>query len=269
MLGPLRRLLYGLARPQRHGRAELEGFLSSQRLAYSCAKQIARELSEGWTEGQAARLLEVCLRDHGVSVFLHRPFAWFGERTRFDGMRGWRDFLPSNRVLRAGEPAILDVAPVYRGYSSDIGYPFALGAHAGVEDGRRFLGELRAEIPRLFAERGINGGLICERIARRILDEDYAVVHHRYPGAVLGHRVHALPESWRPTTFTPFGWSATQKVLLAGVFPELLNEEHRGELGGAWAIEPHFGGCGFGVKFEEILVVDENGPRWLSPETPW
>jgi len=249
--------------------AELEGFAVSQALAYAGAKAIARELREGWTEAQAARLYEVWLRDHGVRVFLHRPFAWFGERTRFDGMRRWRDFLPSGRVLAPGEAVILDAAPVYRGFSSDIGYAFSLGEHAGVAEGRRFLAELRSAIPTLFTKAATSGGAICESVARMIREKDYAVVHHRYPGGVLGHRVHALPEGWRPTTFTPFGWSATMAVVLGGIFPELLNEAHRGELHGAWAIEPHFGGAGFGVKFEEILLVDESGPRWLSPETPW
>ena len=38
--------------------------------------------------------------------------------------------------------------------------------------------------------------------------------------------------------------------------PDLLNEEHQGNLTGGWAIEPHLGGDGFGCKFEEMLVVD-------------
>ena len=51
--------------------------------------------------------------------------------------------------------------------------------------------------------------------------------------------------------------------------PLQLNEDHRGQLLGVWAIEPHFGGKGFGSKFEEMIVVDESGARWLSEEIPW
>lgn len=269
----LRGLLYGIPRSRALSPEQLAGLAESQALAYSCAKMIARELREGWTEAQAARLMDVYLRDCGVRVFFHRSFAWFGERTRFDGMRRWRDFSPSSRPLKPGEAVILDTAPVYRGYPADIGYPTSLGPNESVQRGRQTLADLRQAVLELFSrgllKGGITGGDICEAIARRIRKEGYDPVHHRYPGAVLGHRLHPLSEGWRPPTFIPFGWAALSRLLSQGVYPDLLNEEHQGDLAGAWAIEPHLGGPGFGCKFEEVFLADDKVARWLSPGIPW
>ena len=113
------------------------------------------------------------------------------------------------------------------------------------------------------------GGDICAAIARHIENEGYDAAHHRYPGAVLGHRLHPMSEHWRPPTLIPFSWQTLSQFLRRGVVADLLNEEHRGDLAGAWAVEPHLGGAGFGCKFEEIMLVDGKGARWLSPEQPW
>ena len=78
-----------------------------------------------------------------------------------------------------------------------------------------------------------------------------------------------MSEGWRPPTFIPFSWEVLSRFLRQGVYPDLLNEDHKGELFGAWAIEPHFGGKGFGCKFEEVLIVEGSKARWLSPEIPW
>jgi hypothetical protein len=250
----------------------LEGLSKAQELAYSCARTIAAELKEGWTEAQAARLMDVYLQDHGVRKFFHRSFAWFGERTRFDGMTRWRHFLPGRRALAPGESVILDTAPLVGIWPADIGYATSLGPNPDVEKGRAFLKDLRAEILSLFSPLPAGrptGGRVCERIAFRIREAGYDVVHHRYPGGVLGHRLRAGSDSWEPPTFIPFGWTALKMVLGHGVAGELLNEEHEGDLVGVWAIEPHFGGKGFGCKFEEVLVVEPKSARWLSTEAPW
>jgi hypothetical protein len=38
---------------------------------------------------------------------------------------------------------------------------------------------------------------------------------------------------------------------------------------GLWAIEPHIGGGNFGMKFEEILVVEGGQASWLSNDSIW
>jgi len=56
----------------------------------------------------------------GYTPALHRPFAWFGEHSRFDGYQGYGDYHPGHRRLRPGEVAILDVSPVVDGYAADV-----------------------------------------------------------------------------------------------------------------------------------------------------
>ncbi|MBI5629515.1 MAG: aminopeptidase P family protein [Elusimicrobia bacterium] len=273
-MNPLKALLYRGKKGRTLDREVLEGLARSQDLAYRCAKAIAREMREGWSEAQTARLMDVWLADHGVRVFFHKSFAWFGERSRFDGMRRWADFLPGKRALGSGDCVILDTAPVFKGYPGDIGYSFSLGPDPELGKAAAVLEELRATVLRLFEQAVKNpgrttGGDIASAIARHIAAAGYEPAHHKYPGGVLGHRLHPMPESRRPPTFIPFSWQALSRFLREGLLPDLLNEEHRGELWGAWAIEPHLGGKGFGAKFEEILVVEETGVRWLSEEIPW
>jgi hypothetical protein len=38
---------------------------------------------------------------------------------------------------------------------------------------------------------------------------------------------------------------------------------------GLWAFEPHLGCAEFGAKFEEILVIDDDGVRWLDDTPAW
>lgn len=266
-------LYYGLHRKRELSPQQIQGMAESQSLAYSCAKEIAREMREGWTEAQAARLLDVSLADHGVKTHFHKSFAWFGSRSRFDGVKNLTDFLPTNRPLKPGDAVILDTAPVYKGYPADIGYSTSLGPNEELAKGLELLKKLRGLILELFDRgakgTGLTGGDICEGVVRHISKGGYDVVHHRYPGAVLGHRLHPMSEGWRPPTFNPFSFQTYARFLQEGVIPDLLNEEHRGDLAGAWAIEPHFGGKGFGCKFEEVIVAGTDGARWLSTEIPW
>jgi hypothetical protein len=247
-----------------------EGHLQSQRLAYRAVKEVAKMMEEGWTERQAAEMVGTYLRDCGVRSFFHHPFAWFGERARFQGMKKNSDFLPSKRVLLPGEIFILDVAPIYRGYVSDIGYTGCLEENPTCEKAMKFLKELREEIPKLF-ECGISGREIWKRVEDKILEARYANSHKIYPFSVLGHRVHKTTEVHEWLKFLNFGWQSYWSLASRGLFGQLLGPFFEGDLTGLWAIEPHLGGEGFGAKFEEILVVDHGKAYWLEtdPEKGW
>src|SRR5262245_42021193 len=95
-----------------HSAEELEGFKRCQRLAYDCAEHVAGELKPGWSEKRAARLMDEYLRDHGARGYFHRSFAWFGERSGFEGIARVWDFLPTHRAYREEDVVILDTAPV-------------------------------------------------------------------------------------------------------------------------------------------------------------
>ena len=51
----------------------------------------------------------------------------------------------------------------------------------------------------------------------------------------------------------------------------LWNGGHRSDhapVPGMWAIEPHLGFHGVGVKFEELLVVTDDDAYWLDDDLP-
>jgi Xaa-Pro aminopeptidase len=242
---------------------ELAGFLKCQRLALRAAKETSSLLRPGWTEVQAASLLNTWLCDNGVRGYFHRPFAWFGERTRFDKIKTYPQFSPSSRVLRENEVFILDVAPILNGYVCDIGYTSCVGENAEYTKAMAFLEKLKIQIPALFSSK-ITGGEIWQRVENAILDAGYDNVHKRYPFAVLGHRVHrGLGELPSPSLWG-FGWQSFWSIASRGILGQLLTSTHEGDLVGLWAIEPHLGTKTFGAKFEEILVVEKDRAYWLE-----
>lgn len=243
---------------------ELRGYLRAQTLAEAGAREIAGLLQEGWTERQAADLLNTYLRDHGVAGFFHYAFVWFGDRTRFAGVKTYGNYGPTDRVLRPGEIYILDVAPIVDGYIADIGYTSSLGENKDLAKAQATLAELRAWIPTLFRE-GMSGGDIWRHVDGRIVGAGYDNIHAQYPFSVLGHRVHHVQRHRRvPARLLNFGWESYWAFLSRGLFGQLLNGEFSGDLTGLWAVEPHLGGDGFGAKFEEMLLVDKHGARWLK-----
>ncbi len=255
------------AAPAKVSAKDLQGFLDCQRLAQASVKEVAGMMREGWTERHAADLVNAYLQDSGVGSFFHKAFAWFGERTRFEGIKGYGAFSPSGRVLRPGEIFILDVAPIHRGYVSDIGFTSSLGPSPELDQARTFLLELRRDLPKLF-ERAANGGEICSLVDGRITGAGYDPVHHRYPFSVLGHRVHSNVSKGAGSWWN-FGWQSYWELASRGVFGQLLNSHFRGRLEGLWAVEPHIGTKTFGAKFEEILCFEDGKARWIDAEVGW
>lgn len=239
----------------------IAGFRDAQRLAQKAVKEVGALLREGWTEKRAASLLSTYLKDHGVQSFFHDSFAWFGERTRFDGIRSYAQYSPSDRVLLPGEIYILDVAPIYRGFVCDIGYTESLGENAELKEARAFLEELREQIPRLASESGL-WGVIDGKIKAR----GYENIHQQYPFSVLGHRVHRSSERGASLKWWNFGWQSYFELASRGLFGQLLSPHFEGEMRGLWAIEPHLGRAGFGAKFEEILLVTDKGAEWIDEQ---
>lgn len=265
--------IHSLSPPSGMGKqnTDREGFRRAQRLAYEAAVTIGKELREGWTEARAAALMGTYLRDCGVKAFFHEPYAWFGERTRFDGIARlkYSQFNPTNRRLNEGDAVILDVAPILDGCVGDIGYSLSLGANPRLDRAKKFLRELRAVLPSLADAHFTAGSGLWNETDRRITDAGYDNIHQIYPFHVLGHRVARVPFSdWALRTPLRFSLHSIWQILSNGFLTELLNAEHKSSLAGLWAIEPHIGWEGGGAKFEEILVIDPKGSYWLDNEVP-
>ena len=259
---------------------ELERFRQVQALAYDCVQAVEQQLETGMTEKQAAGMMKTWLDERGVDSYLHKPFAWFGERTAFTGF--WSDFhfFPTDRRLEKGMPVILDVAPTVAGYTADIGYSFAFGERLPeLNHMQRMLIEIRDYILQAtLAERTFTE--IYRGVDQLIAEAGFRNAHQVYPRRVLGHRVTKTHTTFYDN-LTLFGFSARQlQWLVPGVLKGLtrqpsplwndLKESDHPPLPGTWAIEPHLAtrDGSIGAKWEEILVITENDAWWLDDNVP-
>lgn len=244
--------------------SDIRRFKKTQRMAIEGAKEIARILRPGMTEKQAADLLDTYLKDHGVKNFLHYSFAWFGDRSRFDGCQNYLDYLPSNRILKEDDVVILDTAPVFEGYPGDIGYSFCMSENIEFNKSMDTLLYFREKIRSLFEQINITGSEIYEIVDDEMRKRNYDNIHAKYPLGILGHRMHPMPHENFPAILKPFSWQAYWSVINKGFATETLGDYHESNLDGLWAIEPHLGCDGFGVKFEEMLWLKDGKAQWIE-----
>lgn len=250
-----------------------QGHLRAQRLAYDCVLHVGRQLKVGMTEIETAQLLADYLREHGTERYLHRPFAWFGEHSRFDAYQSYGDYHPSERRLRQDDAVILDISPVVDGYVADIGYTLSLIPNPEMDRAKAFLLELRAAIPRMF-ESSMTPAAIWAEVDRQIAAAGFDNIHSKYPHCVLGHRVFRIkPKKGKHLRIgsNSFGWFSLETNLMflrLGGLSATLTPEHVGKKVGLWAVEPHIGWAGGGCKFEEILVVEPHRTYWLDDDVP-
>lgn len=253
---------------------DVTGFRHAQGLAFGCAQAVASEMRPGWTEARAGKWMIDWLYGHGVKAMLHKPIAVFHEKTLApDGEWG-----PVTRgtgaTLRDDDVVILDCAPIVDGYTGDIAYTVSVGENPELTKAQDFLTALRERIPAHFADKTLAAD-VFEWVDDEIRDAGYGNAAAGYPNHVLGHRVYHhgpigrnlkpfLPEtvvgyvpSWHGLGFL----GTTVSRLL---FPEVLGPQHTAPKTGIWAIEPHIRANGFGAKFEELLVVEEDRAYWLD-----
>lgn len=252
----------------------LTGFRQAQRLAYDTVLAVSGRLYPGITEREAAGLLADYLKAHHCERYLHRPFAWFGNHSRFDEYKSYDDYHPGDRKLAADDVAILDVSPIVNGYIGDVGYTFSLAPNQELAVAREFLLELRAAIPAMFMS-DMTPADIWQEVDRRIQAAGYDNIHSKYPFCTLGHRVFRVkPRTGREKRVRVgrryFGWFSLDANLAFLRFgPAVtINANNQGKKLGVWAIEPHIGWNGSGAKFEEILVVEPERCYWLDDDVP-
>ena len=261
---------------------ELRCFQELQRLAYQCVQEVAETLQQGDTENQAVERMTLWMEKRGITEFFHKPYAWFGERTAFDGFWIPAQFFPTNRKLFKGMPVILDIAPFSDGYISDIGYSFMFGEDtAEHQQMRKDLLDYRELIlESVLAEKTFR--TIYQEVDAMIADHGYQRIHSRYPFRVLAHRVAKVKRTWKSKyTLGRFGidgllYLANQtkfSQFLSGTDPnapvwnDRVESDHK-PLAGLWAVEPHIGWNGIGVKWEELLVITDSDAYWLDDQVP-
>ncbi len=273
--------------------AELDGFRQVQRLAYDIAEQVESQLEPGMTELDVCLLIAAAQANNDVSQVFHEPFAWIGRRTVLGadwittalgakdlaaGVRPGTPFFPTSRAIAEGAPVIIDLAPVVGGISTDIGYSCVVGANPLFHDIDRVMPRIRS-----FLLEGIRAGesllTLYRELDFQLAQRGWENCHQHYPDRALGHLVFPLEaEPGRPSPLPGFGTAAAEGLLAAGLaaveggtsYP-VWNDSSLSDYPaspGLWAVEPHIGRDGVGVKFEEILVVTEDEAFWLDDHLP-
>jgi len=259
--------------------AYIAGIAGAQRVAREAILTVAAGVRPGETERAVCARIERELALAKVGHWLHTPYAWWGERTRFDWHGTWVvEALPSERKLEEGEPFILDAAPIVGGFPADFAYS-GLAAGAGAERASEHR-ELLDELVRLKRElvSWASPGALAEDVCREVEDSialsNLDVIHTRYPANVLAHTLEGFPNfsSSAPRVGTGFQLPllltyATGMVLhhVIGTPYPFLRAHAPGRARGLYAVEPHVGKHGSGAKFESVLLIDGDETRWLDP----
>ena len=267
--------------------ADLDRFRQVQRLAYDIALRVESQLQVGITEVEACTLIAAAQTECEVIQVFHDPYVLFDGRTVLGtrdesaeraGVSPSTDLVPTNQPLRDGAPVIIDLAPVAHGVSSDVAYSCVLGTNAVFKELDAGLARIRSFLRDGIAARTSMLKLyhdLDERLAAR----GWESCHHRQADRALGHLVFPLEhETDRSTPLPGWGAVAAEKLLAAGIdaldhetcYP-LWNDSSFTDYPatpGLWAIEPHIGLDGVGVKFEELLVVTDDEVYWLDDDVP-
>tara|TARA_R110002074_G_scaffold111170_3_gene238887 strand:+ start:541 stop:1344 length:804 start_codon:yes stop_codon:yes gene_type:complete len=250
----------------------------AQSLARECLARAVAELAPGHTE----RDVGASLRKHAFSLgargFFHEPLVWFGERTRLDKSR--LKSLPGRTRLQLGDVVMLDIAPNFDGVPADVSVTTSLGENPTVVKGQEALRELRARIPERVHSCGTARELVqwvdsWARSAGLELHQEGYLFH------ALAHRVYRTP-AWPwvnrsvggvglAAGIQLFGAAALSKLPGLGARWPFWNDTRASQRpigAGLWSFEPHLILTDIGVKWEELLVVDASGARWLEPDPP-
>ena len=258
---------------------ELQRFRDFQRVSFDILETAARDLRPGISEHEATRRLRKAFHLAGAHNYFHVPVALFGDRSAYPGDFGGFEALPTGRVLNEGDTFILDAAPIFDGYTVDTSYAFDFGN----SDIFKRLDQALPPLRELIRNR-INEGSAFQAIAWEVDDQirslGYENCHRKHLGAVLGHRVtkadsHRLAAwSYRGLAVKQVSWFLARSRLATGRLRKMTpNWNHTNACKGVaphglWAVEPHLALGDVGVKFEEILIIDEDGARWLDDDLP-
>jgi Xaa-Pro aminopeptidase/Xaa-Pro dipeptidase len=216
------------------GKGELDIIKRAVALADAAFTHIVEFIEPGMTEREVAWELEVYMRTHGA------------EKVAFDLIvgAGPNGAMPhhevSERVIRMGEPIVIDLGARVEGYHSDLTRTICLG-----QPDERFA-EIYALVLRaqLAAEAVVRGGIVAgeaDNVARQVIAE--AGYGEQY-GHGLGHGVGlAVHEE-------PFIRQGAETVLKPGM---------------VFTVEPgiYLPDWG-GVRIEDMVLVQENGVEVLS-----
>lgn len=258
---------------------QLEQFRRWQAVSYGVLGEVAARLTPGDTERDATRWAMKAFRREGADRYFHLPVALFGDRTGLPEPWATELFWPTDRVLQSDDCVVLDASPIFEGFVVDTSVSFSLQpnpAHAAA-----MADDL---VYRASILEAVRAGATFREIALAV-DNDMTErgdrnCHQLHPEAVLGHRAVLITDPGDipppdPSGFDPtvIGWfisgiaAAHKHGKPSPTWNDQETSDHR-PAPGLWAVEPHLARGDIGVKWEELLVVEDNDAYWLDEDVP-
>ncbi|HUQ39096.1 MAG TPA: M24 family metallopeptidase [Acidimicrobiales bacterium] len=260
----------------------LEEFRRWQGVSYGVLSEVRDRLRPGITERRATVWAMQGFRREGADRYFHLPVALFGERTALPEPWSTPSFWPTDRALADGDAVILDASPIFDGHVVDTSMSFTVGAttdagHAAMKgDDLTYRGTILDAV-----RAGATFREIAHTVDADLTARGYRNCHQLHPEAVLGHRMlHVAADLGGGTASDGSGFdtdvlrwfgrgirAAVESGAPSPTWSDLPTSDHRPPPG-LWAVEPHLAKDGIGVKWEEILVVEDNDAYWLSDDVP-
>lgn len=251
-----------------------------EQLAQQCTRAISASLQPGMSEQDAASLMREWLKQQGVTEHLHRPLAWFGQRTALSDRSGWLqrpgirpEYFPSNTSLRDGMAVALYCAPHHQGVAAESLHCTTVGINPTYQSLLNDVDQLRDRLAAAIgADQSIDflQGLMQRFAAGRQLR--------------LRHQQQPLVDWLRPYSISPDLGYADKRIVdkLVGLTGNPLPAHlptsqipicrHSPLATGLWVIQPWLVREHRGAGFRALLnISDHNGDRqaqWLNQPLP-
>ncbi len=211
--------------------SEVQTLICAQRIAERALQDVLDFIQIGRTEKEISAFLQYKMLTYGSERNSFPPIVVSGPNSSLP------HGVPTERVVNDGDFITMDFGCVYHGYCSDMTRTVALG-HVTEEMDKVYHTVLNAQLAGIAAAKaGVTGRAVHEAAAKVIGDAGYGAYFGHGFGHGLGVEVHEQPGA-------------------------NLNNEQPLPVGAVISAEPGIYLPGrFGVRIEDVLVIEENGCR--------
>lgn len=213
---------------------ELERMAQAQKITDLAFAEVCPRIRAGMTEKELAAELIYCLYKNGAEGLSFDPIVVAGPNSSMP------HGVPGDRPIQEGDFITMDFGVIYRGYCSDMTRTVALG-YATEEMKKVYETVLEAQLAGIAATKAGVSGKDVDGAARRVItDAGFGEYFGHGYGHSLGLEIHEAPNcNVRNTQPLPVGavCSAEPGIYLPGKF---------------------------GVRIEDVVVVEENGCTILT-----
>ncbi|MBR2131449.1 MAG: aminopeptidase P family protein [Oscillospiraceae bacterium] len=210
---------------------EVQCLIAAQRIAERALNEVLNFIKVGRTEKEISAFLQYQMLSFGSERNSFSPIIVSGANSSLP------HGVPTDKVVEAGDFITMDFGCVYQGYCSDMTRTIAVG-HVTEEMNTVYHTVLNAQLAGISAAKaGVTGKAIHEAAANVIGDAGYGAYFGHGFGHGLGIEVHEQPSA-------------------------NLNNDKPLPVGAVISAEPGIYIPGkFGVRIEDVLVIEENGCR--------